>query len=77
MEGRPPNFGKPWSTSDNHALIKAFKRGDCPEDIADALGRNVNGLIGQLVRLRKVRNEGGKVYKGKSKVLWYDYTKNR
>lgn len=73
MASRPTNFGKTWTPEDNHQLLVAFKRGDSAPDIANDLGRNVNGTIGQLVRLRKVKNIDGKIYKGGR--LWYDNTR--
>lgn len=66
---KPANHLKPWTDEANAQLLELFEIEDEPEALASLVGRTVGATIGQLERLGKVVNEGGRVYK---KTFWFD-----
>lgn len=47
----PVNHGKPWLQSETEDLLVRFRSGQAPQEIADALGRKANAVIGRLTHL--------------------------
>lgn len=63
------NHRAPWTDEAKEHLLELFNQGNDPVAIAHSMGRTVGAIIGQMERMGKVVNEGGKVYK---KEFWFD-----
>lgn len=68
------SHGAHWTDEANENLLELFSGLADPDEIARDMGRTRGAVIGQLERLGKVVNDGGRVYK---KTFWFDNRKLR